>query len=241
MKAIFVHDTYYSRAPDGTVYAFGAFPYSLWQERFLPHFHALTVIAREKPYEAAHALSAMRSDGPGVSFTLLPNINTPLKRILEANEAMERINSEVGQADAVIVRGPSEFGMIAARAAKMVKLTSINKPVAVEMSGCAFDHTWHHGSLMGKLYAPIKYLRARHMVKYADHVIYVTDKFLQSRYPARGKTACASNVEIEVLIPLLLEQRLKKYAKRAECLYHRSLQCPANLLHYSLQGHQPPL
>ena len=34
--ALFVHDTYYAYAPDGAIYAYGAFPYSLWKDRFLP-------------------------------------------------------------------------------------------------------------------------------------------------------------------------------------------------------------
>ncbi|MCE7886076.1 MAG: glycosyltransferase [Alphaproteobacteria bacterium PRO2] len=208
MKAVFVHDTYYSRDPEsGEVFAFGAFPYELWAERFLPRFSQLTVLGRERPWKPSHASEAVRSDGLGVRHVLLPNINTPMKRIFGAGEARAKIVEEVGQADAVIVRGPSEFGMIAAQ---IVKLTMVNKTVAIEMSGCAFDHTWHHGSLTGKLYAPVKYLRARRMVNNADAVIYVTEKFLQRRYPARGTVANASNVEIESPSSHILEKRLQR-------------------------------
>ncbi len=228
MKAVFIHDTYYSRAPGGAVYAFGNFPHSLWQERFLPHFHALTIIGREKPFEPSHALNAIRSDGPGVRFVLLPNISTPIARIFGSAPATNQIREEVGRANALILRGPSEFGMIAAREAKIVKLTSVNAahtiPVAVEMSGCAFDHTWHHGSPTGKLYAPVKYLRARHMVKNADHVIYVTKEFLQRRYPASPKSsgetiANASNVEIISPPSSLLLQKLSKIENRETIVF----------------------
>ncbi|MGB4106715.1 MAG: hypothetical protein WBK55_02835 [Alphaproteobacteria bacterium] len=213
MKAAFVHDTFYSQTPDGEVYVFGAFPSSLWQERFLPHFTSLTIIGRERPFEASHASRAIRSDTPGVGFMLLPNISS-IAGLAMRGEVASQIRKTVGQADAVIVRGPSEFGMIAVneanRAARIVKLTSVNKPVAIEMSGCAFDHTWHYGSLAGKLYAPVKYLRARKMVNSADAVIYVTEKFLQRRYPARGTVANASNVEIETPSSDVLENRLKR-------------------------------
>lgn len=212
MKAVFVHDTFYSRHPEsGEVFAFGAFPYELWAERFLPRFSGLIVIGRERPWEPSHSREAVRSDGPGVRHILLPNINTPVKRIFGAGEAKAKIREEVGQADAVIVRGPSEFGIIAAQ---IVKLTMVNKiatkTLAVEMSGCAFDHTWHHGSLTGKLYAPVKFLRARRMVNNADAVIYVTEKFLQARYPTRGTIANASNVEIESPSSHVLEKRLQR-------------------------------
>jgi glycosyltransferase involved in cell wall biosynthesis len=205
MSATFASDTFFSRAPSGAVYAFGAFPYSLWAERFLPHFGSLTVIGRERRWEPSFARTAIRSDGPGVEFELLPNINSPVARIFGARDAVTKINAEAGRSDALIVRGPSEFGMIAAKA-----FTLVNKPVAIEMSGCAFDHTWHHGSLTGKLYAPIKYLRARRMIKNADCVIYVTENFLQSRYPANGTSANASNVEIDAPSSAVLQKRLNK-------------------------------
>ena len=212
MKAVFIHDTFYSRHPEsgpGTekVFSFGAFPYELWAERFLPRFESVTVIGREKPFEPQDARTAVRSSGPGVRHVLLANINTPARRIFGSGEAKAKIREEVEEADAIIVRGPSEFGMIAAQ---IVKLTMVNKTVAVEMSGCAFDHTWHHGSLTGKFYAPVKYLRARHMINNADAVIYVTEKFLQHRYPARGTVANASNVEIDTPSSYILEKRLQR-------------------------------
>ncbi len=210
MHAVFATDTYFSRTSDGATYSFGAFPSSLWAERFLPHFESLTVIGRYKIFEPIHAQTAIRSDHPQVGFLLLPNINKPLNRLFGSSEAVTKINNEVGGSDAVILRGPTEFGMIAARAARL-----INKPVGIEMSGCAFDHTWNHKSLTGKLYAPVKYLRARHMVKNADCVIYVTEKFLQSRYPTKGTSANASNVEIDTPSSVILQSRLDKIKQAA--------------------------
>jgi glycosyltransferase involved in cell wall biosynthesis len=225
MKAVFVHDTFYSRAPGGEVYSFGAFPYSLWQERFLPHFNTMTIIGRERPYNRSHAQIGIRSDGPGVRFMMLPGIHTAYKRIFGAADVIAKISAEVATADAVIVRGPVEFAMIAARAAKLtkVKLTGVNKPatipLAIEMSGCAFDHSWYHGSLTGKFYAPLKFLRARQMVKSADHVIYVTEKFLQRRYPATGTVANASNVEIEAPSSSVIEKRLYRIENQKSIVF----------------------
>src|SRR5688572_20715066 len=120
MHAVFAHDTYYSRAPGGEIHSFGAFPSSLWAERFLPYFESLTVIGREKPFEPIiHAQTAIRSDHPQVRFQLLPNISSVSGLISKRAKAIKIINAEVGGSDAVIVRGPTEFGMIAARAAKL--------------------------------------------------------------------------------------------------------------------------
>jgi glycosyltransferase involved in cell wall biosynthesis len=48
------------------------------------------------------------------------------------------------------------------------------------------------------------------MVKNADCVMYVTENFLQSRYPTNGTSANASNVEIETPSSAALQNRLSK-------------------------------
>lgn len=202
---IFCHDTYYCRHSNQEIYAFGAFPYKLWVERFLPHFDQVKIIGRDKGACDSDVSMLDCSSGPNVTHILLPNINAPLKRLLQGRRLYKEIYRQVSEVDGVIIRGPVEFGMMAARAARAQK-----KPYAVEMSGCAFDHTWFHGSIIGHLYAPIKYLRARHMVARADQVIYVTQRFLQKRYPANGRIEFASNVEITAPEEAVLTQRLAR-------------------------------
>lgn len=181
MHVLFCHGTYYSRAADGEIYAHGAFPYALWVRRVFPHFEKLTVIGRDKPFDPRLVKSLDVSSGDPVDHLLMSNINAPLKRLLAGGETFRRIKDQVANADAVIIRGPAEFGMMAAKAAR-----TYGKPCAVEMSGCGFDNVWMHGSAMGKFYAPLKYIYTRNMVKCADQVIYVTEQFLQNRYPAQG-------------------------------------------------------
>lgn len=205
MRILFCHDTYYFQDNKKT-YAYGAFPYALWAERFLPHCDALRVIGRKK-IDEDNPLGLDISSGADVSFCLLDNINTPFKRLFGAQETYRTIYDEVRQSDLVVIRGPVEFGMMAAKAARM-----LGKPYVVEMSGCAFDHSWYHGSLIGKLYAPLKYLRARHMVRHADAVLYVTQHFLQRRYPHSKHCVFASNVEIEPVDKKILERRLSRMA-----------------------------
>lgn len=205
-RILFCNDTYYTETPEQKTYVHGVFPYKLWKNRFLPHCDHLTIIGRNKEYTDQNAIKGLdQSSGPNTNHVLLPNINTPIKRLLLGKIQYKTVEALVDHSDGVIIRGPAELGMMAAKAAR-----KLNKPYAVEMSGCAFDHTWNHGSLLGKLYAPIKYWRARHMVKHASHVIYVTKHFLQNRYPTNGKTASASNVEISAAPDTALKKRLQK-------------------------------
>jgi len=204
MKLLFCHDTYYTKSPSNEVYSYGAFPYELWQTRFLKHYTDITVIGRKKEFDPLIDDCLIHSSGKNVSFKLLDNINTPFKRTFKAKAQTQYIETHIKNTDAIVIRGPVEYGMIAAKLAR-----KHNKPYAVEMSGCAFDHTWHHGSIIGKIYAPIKYIRAKHMVKNAAAVTYVTKNFLQQRYPNTKLTAYASNVEINETPHETLDKKLK--------------------------------
>jgi glycosyltransferase involved in cell wall biosynthesis len=199
---IFCHDTCYFHDNAGKTYVNGAFPYKLWQERFLPHYGNIIIIGRKSK---AIKTTTTLSNGANVTHILLDNINSPAAFLTSRRAARKTISSLVKNAAALVIRGPSEFGMIAAREARRQ-----NKPYAVEMSGCAFNHTWHHGTLTGKLYAPVKYFRARHMISHADQILYVTRDFLQKRYPSQAITASASNVEIAAPDESILETRREK-------------------------------
>lgn len=187
MKLLFIHDTYYTRK-DREVYAHGAFPASLWVERYQPHFSDITVMGRDK---AGVVEGLPKSSAEGVKFILAENINHPCKRIFAAAPVKHMIREQIDKVDVLIIRGPSELGLIAANYARKT-----GKPYAVELSGCGFDNLWYHGSLIAKLYAPLKYVRVRKMTKKAVGVLYVTQGFLQNRYPTRGFQENASNVDI---------------------------------------------
>ena len=140
MKWLFCHDTYYARDAKGRIYAHGAFPADLWVTRFLPHCDGMAVIGRTAAFQAGDEKRLPLSSAGNVDFILLENINAPLKRLLGSSAVKCQIRDAVRKADGVIIRGPSEIGMLAGKYARQM-----NKPYAVEMSGCAFDHLWHHG------------------------------------------------------------------------------------------------
>ena len=114
----------------------------------------------------------------------------------------------VARHDAVIARLPSEIGFLAVSTAR-----AAGKPCAVEVVGCPWDGLWHYGSLTGRAYAPVAWLRMRRALHLADHAIYVTNAFLQRRYPTQApNTAAASNVILKDVSPALLDARLARIA-----------------------------
>ncbi|MBQ9375900.1 MAG: glycosyltransferase family 4 protein, partial [Ruminococcus sp.] len=71
---------------------------------------------------------------------------------------------------------------------------------------------WNHG-MLGKLVAPYMYYKTRSIIGKADYVYYVTTKFLQKRYPTKGKTVCCSNVVLEKVDDSVLYKRLEKISQ----------------------------
>jgi glycosyltransferase involved in cell wall biosynthesis len=101
------------------------------------------------------------------------------------------VERAVSAADAVVARVPSALGQAAITAAR-----ALGKPYAVEVVGCPWDTYANHGSLAGRLYAPLATARMKRAVRSAPLALYVTERWLQGRYPARGLSSSASNVEL---------------------------------------------
>jgi glycosyltransferase involved in cell wall biosynthesis len=79
----------------------------------------------------------------------------------------------------------------------------------VEAVGCPWDGLWNH-SILGKLVAPYGYWAMKKYIKSAPFVLYVTNQFLQERYPTKGISAGISDVVLEPVSRAVLEKRLAK-------------------------------
>lgn len=121
-------------------------------------------------------------------------------RLWLSKQDRDVISKSVSQVDLVISYGASyEVFRIARNHGK--KFMSF-------VVSCAWDAYWNHGWL-GKLVAPYKFLRARYTIWHSDYVLYVTNQFLQRRYPTQAKYQCGcSNVRITALNEAILSKRL---------------------------------
>jgi len=139
--------------------------------------------------------------------TQIPNFKTGSSYFRNKSKAEQIINSEVEKTDIVISRLPSAIGAIAFKHA-----INIGKPVLVEFVACVFDALWNY-DWRGKLLAKYKLRQYQEMIKHASHVIYVTDQFLQKRYPTLGKSIGCSDVMLNSLDETKLAQRLDQIKK----------------------------
>ena len=119
----------------------------------------------------------------------------------------QTIEELIDRHDAVIVRIPSEFGIMGASAAHR-----LGKPCIVEVVGSAWDVMWYYGWWKAKLYAPFFSRRVKRCIAQAPFVSYVTQAFLQKKYPPSLalETATVSDVRLPEMGEEVWTQRSKR-------------------------------
>lgn len=161
---------------------------------------ATRVYPINKTYEEAHQ---EKISLPNIKVLEMPNLNTIKGFIFERRKYSRIIFEEIKNCDLIFIRGgiTGSLGVDAA--------WKLRKPYLVENGGCAWDALWNH-SLRGKLFAPYSEYREKKETLNAAYVIYVTEKWLQKRYPTKGKWTYASNVILHKVDEIALERRLNK-------------------------------
>lgn len=191
MKLLFCHDHFF-KVYNGDFYSAGKLDYSKF-EFYLKYFDSIHAIGRGQNINQLSP-SLFKSNGTSVVVSTLPNLSS-LKGFLNRTHAKNEIANLIDNADAVIVRLPSEIGLIAQKIALQK-----NKPVLVEVVASAKDCLWYSGSVLKKLYSFILEKRVVNACKHARDVIYVTDGYLQRKYPTDYHSYAASDVEIDYVL-----------------------------------------
>ncbi|MFD1607120.1 glycosyltransferase [Oceanobacillus luteolus] len=209
MKLLFVHDTKFKEDNNGIYYTGGSYNEEVWN-RYLSISSDFSVIARKEHsvYDSVIAEKKFNYfDKEKINFIEVPNLNTSIKGFLDFKERKKLnqiISTEVSKSNFIIARLPSSNGNIAIKYAK-----KFNKPYLVEVVGCSWDTLWNYNT-KGKILAPFGYLKQKGAIKNSKYAIYVTNKFLQNRYPTKGKSVNCSNVLLTNISENVLESRLKK-------------------------------
>ena len=204
MRVIFVHDHIFKRKHD-VFYSPGGLPSSVWA-RYLKVFDNLTVVGRDGGFLSDQEKGYTISSTDRVVFKLFPNVSNIKYLLLGNSDVKKSCKYLIEQHDCVIARLPSRLGQLFVREA-----IRQGKPYAVEVVGCAWNALWNYGNWKGKVFAPFATYILKNTVSKAPFTLYVTEHFLQERYPCKnGLTTFCSNVEVPEVLDLILEKRLKK-------------------------------
>ena len=200
----FIHDHIFIKCK-GLYYTSGSLSPAILK-RYTDLFGTMRLVTRCKENDLS-STAHQPSDSDKTTFVQVQNFLC-LSGLKSYRTACKTIKQEVKDSQYLILRS-GVFSAIAYRYAKRLK-----KPYLAEVVGCPWDAYWNH-SFSGKLLAPVITLSTRRMVKHASHVLYVTNEFLQRRYPTNGKRAAISDVALNDIDETVLQRRLARIEKHS--------------------------
>lgn len=196
---IFIHGHKFIEK-DGEYYTTGSLNNKVF-ERYLNIFESVEVLANVvKHSDKNDRFVHVNNKVSKIKFDLIGSKNSPSKLI----RIFKLIEEKVDANEHIVVRMPSFYGMIA-----IYYATKMKKEYLVEVVGCPWDAFWNH-SIKGKIIAPFMWYMTKRSVKKAPYVIYVTNSFLQKRYPTKGKNIGCSDVALPPISDEILSRRLNK-------------------------------
>jgi len=208
-KLLFIHGAEKVKEDeDGNLYTDGSYPSNIWN-RYKIISNDITVMFRKdkKIYTKSDAKIKYNILDKKISFVELEDILDSIKSyvsISKRNKNKRKIEDAVKKCDYLIARVPSACSYLAIDFA-----IKYHKPYIIEVVGCTWDSLWNYG-IKGKILAFPSFLKQKKYVKKAENVIYVSNRFLQERYPSNGKQISCSDVILNKIDDSCLEKRLKK-------------------------------
>jgi len=198
MKIAFFTDHKFVLA-DQLVYTSGALNKKIWDRYLFEYVDSLSIYGRKSIVDKPLEISS--HDSSNVYFNFLDGYSN-IYDIFKSDKLLFR--DILADVDMAICRFPGE---IPNRAAKVA--TQLGVPVLAEIVACVRDGLFFNGSIQARLYSGLAYLRMISAVRDCMFASYVTNNFLQNRYPCTGITSAISDVNLSIPDPLILKRRIK--------------------------------
>ena len=202
MKALFIHDHKFPKNEDYYYYSYG-FDEEFFN-RYLDIFDDFGVVARENETDDKNNNQSQPVEKK-VEFLTVKNYKQ-----LKRTEIRKQINNKIQKYDCLIIRLPSILGLYALEIALKNK-----KPVIIELVGCPWDAFWYQ-NLSKKLIAPFMTFLTKRALRKTKYAVYVTEEFLQNRYPTNGQSISCSNVTLHSVEEEYLYNRVQKISSLNE-------------------------
>ena len=209
LRLVYVSEHKFIKDQSGTIYTTGQMGNDYF-ERFRTIFHRILVLGSVEEINSRNErkiVDVIEKSNDYIEYILFPR-EAGVSDLLLARKLKERVKAILKEGDALAVKAPS---FVAQDIVKVGKKNNV--PCLVEIVGCPWDALWNH-SFKGKLVAPVMWNATRIAIKEAPYVLYVTNEFLQRRYPTKGKSIGCSDVAIQSVDDSILSNRLKKIDSR---------------------------
>lgn len=201
MKLLYISAFLFDVRADGT-YALPSCTDSFFQ-KYLDVFDSVTVIGVPlKGYLDRSRLVKMQD--PRITVHTLPSNINPLNFRYDS-KIKATLKQYMQETHAVLIKPASRRGIMAIKLAEQ-----LHKPYMIEMTGDIHNALLQSEDWRRKLYAPILYRQVKQAIKNCPFGLYVSEKYLQNKYPIAGEMCGCSDVVIETHTPGVLEQRRKR-------------------------------
>ena len=191
MKVVFLHSHKF-RKIENTYYSLGGLSDRVL-ERYAKYSEKVVVLAR---------IIEEEKSSKNNKYSMITNPKVEIKDYRKmSNKELKKI---ITSADRVIARLPCMISLRGIQIAKKEKIKYL-----IEVVGCAWDAYWNH-SLKGKIVAFFMFLFMRASIKNAPKVLYVSNTFLQKRYPTNGEAIACSDVVLNEPEEQILINRINR-------------------------------
>lgn len=181
--------------------------YAFFKNRYLDKMENLTVITRSSLMESykGNIDGYQITNGDRVMVHPVHHYHQIPDAIFKRGIIKNELASLLQKCDKVIIRMPSVLGILACSICEKLSI-----PYMIEMVACAWDGYLNHTNRFGKILAPFLFYFTRKSVKKCPYVVYVTNAFLQRRYPTSGLQFACSDVVLLDSSSDVLQKKIQK-------------------------------
>lgn len=180
-----------------------------WFNRFTKNDVDYFLLAKGKHIDNTNELVRLDESINLKGFTVVPDIS-PINIVKSVIQLLRIVGKEVRKVDGVVIRYQGLGAFVPCYLSRKYKIKSL-----IELGGDPWDAFWNHGFL-GKILAFPMTLLCKKDMKHADFAHYVTQQYLQEKYPSNGKILSLSNVELKPFDDIILDNRLQRIASQKE-------------------------
>lgn len=174
--------------------------------KYLTVFDSVRVLGEKmRGFIEKSALVKMESEQITVRVLLA---NTHPRDFINDRALKKALTEEIKKADAILIKPPSRRGIMAIKLAE-----KYHKPYMIELTGDIHNALLQSPSRLKRMYAPLLYRKSRKAIANCRFGLYVSEEYLQSKYPIPGVMCGCSDVVLDRSEPQILEKRLEKIDK----------------------------
>jgi len=205
-KLLYVHDGRVYVDKDGNVYGAPNDVIIALKKRYEYLAPNIRFIQRAVPLGLNNSSNLVLFKKIGIDVIPVPDVSSVKGMVCNSKRAKTIMGNAIASSDMLILRNSKNTALAQLIAERL------NKPYIFEVVSCNWDALWNY-SLIGKLYAPYAFLRMKYNVAKAKYAMYVTDLFLQHRYPNNHTSIGISDVIINPSSEEELTQKIDQYRK----------------------------